>query len=68
MRYNSVQTHDDRLLVYEDSRAFRFFDILLNPTWTSDVLVRRQYVSTDGENFAYETDELLFGAYFFLSG
>lgn len=54
-------------MIYNTPKNFMFFDIIINPVWISDTLVRRQNVSTNGMDYQFETDKLMFGAYFFIA-
>lgn len=55
-------------MISQTPQEYQFFDVLINPVWVSQGrLIRPQNVSTNGVDYTEVTDELYFGAYFFIS-
>jgi hypothetical protein len=50
------------------NKEYEFLSSVINPVWTSEVWTETKNVTDDGGiTFKMETDNLIFGAYFFLA-
>ena len=68
MRLNQVFLHDGHINIFYQPPRVKFADVIPGPIWIGNPLIKERMISYDnGKTFKKERDELIFGAYFFLS-
>jgi type II secretory pathway component PulC len=67
IKYNLVTSSNSRTNLVASNEHHSYLNVVLNPVWISERWSETEYITEDGENYFYVNDELIFGAYFFLS-
>ena len=68
IKLNTAKSSDSRNPLVSKSRAYYFLNSVANPIWIGKTSKQPENITDDGGlTWKQDTDELLFGSYFFLS-